>query len=377
VCPIDKTPLELSEWESSPTALSPNDVDRIRALSVDPNLFCKDIQTGLLVNRARKVFYPIERGIPRLLIYPTALTSEFRRRHAQRLDRELPGFDLPNEKPPPGEGDVLRSFSNEWTSYEWNPEAYWNLSYEDMCRSMRHLLDLDRKPIKGQLVLEVGIGIGGIADYVSRSETCELIGVDLGYAVDAAQKNFGGNPLLHIVQASVFALPFEDKTFDFVYSHGAIMHTYSTKTAFDRLATLPRIGGRLYVWVYSQYDEQRNTERRLLMTLEKLLRPVVWRLPESVQTMVLLPISCLYLVHQNLLVKRRQTNVIKYGWRESIHAARDRFTPRYAHRHTDDEVCGWFREANYVKLQCVSKREYPESIPLPFVTAAAVDGMRN
>ena len=130
------------------------------------------------------------------------------RLHAERLAREFPGFSLPNETAPPGEADVLRSFSSEWVGYDWNSHAYWNLSNEDLCRSMRFLLDLDRNPLNRKLVLEVGIGIGGIADYVARSEGCELIGVDLGYAVDAARKNFGQNPLLHIVQASVFALPF-------------------------------------------------------------------------------------------------------------------------------------------------------------------------
>ena len=86
----------------------------------------------------------------------------------------------------------------------------------------------------------MGIGIGGTADYISRSEECEIVGIDLGYAVDAAYRNFGQNPLFHIVQASVFSLPFRENTFDFVYSHGVIMATYSTKEAFDELARLPR-----------------------------------------------------------------------------------------------------------------------------------------
>ena len=108
------------------------------------------------------------------------------------------------------------------------------------------------------------------------------------------------------------------------------MHTYSTKAAFDRLAKLPKVGGRLYIWIYSHHDEERTFERRILMKMEKLIRPVAWRLPQTLQTAVLLPIVPLYLLHQNLLVKRRGSAFIKYGWRESIHAARDRFTPRYA-----------------------------------------------
>lgn len=377
VCPIDKSRLELVEWESTPVLLSSDEINSIKAMRLDPSSFSKNIVTGLLVNRVKKIFYPIYRGVPRLLVFPTRAGDEFVKAHSKRLADELRGFTLPQEPPAPGEKDVLRSFSNEWVSYDWSPDAYWNLSHEDMYRSMRFLLDLESRPLKQKLVLEAGIGIGGIADYVSRSEGCEMIGVDLSYAVDAAHKHFGYNPLLHIVQASVFALPFPENTFDFVYSQGVLMHTYSTKAAFGGLARLPRIGGRLYIWVYSQYDEQRTFERRILMKMEKLIRPVVWRLPESLQTAALLPITPLYLIHQNLLARRRGAIAIKYGWREAMHAARDRFTPRFAQRHTEEEICGWFREAGYSKLQCVSKREHPEFIPVSLIFAAAVDGTRG
>jgi len=377
VCPLDKTPLELMAWETAPVVLSEDDIKRIVEAGHDPSAFSGDVLTGILVNRARKIYYPIYRAIPRLLVFRTKLTREFAKIHAERLTRELPGFDLPNETSPPGEENVLRSFSREWLSYDWNLRAYWNLNAQDMFRTMRFLLDLDRRSVKKKLVLEVGIGIGGTADYVSRTEECEMVGVDLGYAVDAAYRNFGQNPLFHIVQASVFSPPFRERTFDFVYSHGVIMATYSTKAAFDELAKLPRIGGRLYIWVYSPYDEERTLKRRILMQMERFIRPTLSRLPETVQTIGLLPIVPLYLIHQNLYVKSHGSGYAAYSWREAMHAARDRFTPRYASRHTEEEVCGWFRTAGYSQLQCVSTREVPDFVPKEFVTATVVDGVRR
>jgi hypothetical protein len=59
-----------------------------------------------------------------------------------------------------------------------------------------------------------------------------------------------------------------------------------------------------------------------------------------------------------------------------MHAARDRFTPRFAHRHSECEVIKWFSEAKYSELQCVSERKRPDFVPLPLVTATAVDGVR-
>jgi hypothetical protein len=346
-------------------------------MGLDPSSFSLNIVSGVLVNRSRKIFYPIYHGIPRLLVFPTGLTRRFVKEHADRLAGEFPDFTLPHETPPLGEEDILRSFSNEWLSYDWNPKAYWNVSAEDMYKSMRFLLDLGGRPVKRKLLLEIGIGIGGIADYVARSEESELVGVDLSYAVDAAYKNFGRNPLLHIVQASAFSPPFQDNTFDFVYSQGVIMCTYSTKRAFDTLARLPKKGGRLYIWVYSHYDEERTLVRRILMMMERIIRPVVWPLPEGLQTVALAPLVPLYMAYQNIIRRYSDKSNVRYGWREAIHAARDRFTPRWVHRHSDEEVCGWFREAGYDELQCVSQRKAPDFVPLPLITATAVDGVRH
>src|SRR5262249_9776947 len=146
-----------------------------------------------------------------------------------------------------------------------------------------------------------GIGIGGAADAFSRSEECEVVGTDLGFAVDQASRYFGQNARLHLVQASVFAPLFRAGSFDVVYSHGVLHHTYSTRQAFDRLTDLPRAkGGKLYVWVYSHHQETVTIVRRTLMLIERLIRPILSRLPSRLQTASLLPLIPLYVLYQNL-----------------------------------------------------------------------------
>jgi SAM-dependent methyltransferase/uncharacterized protein YbaR (Trm112 family) len=377
VCPIDKTRLELMEWEIARNVLSPQETKRIERLELSPNLFEKEIVTGVLLNRARKIYYPIHCCIPRLLIFATGVASAFARKHDARIKRELHGYTTPNEPPMPGEETVLRTFSSEWVNYDWDEQHYWNLSADDMYKCMNFMLDLQRKPVKDQLVLEVGIGIGGIADYMAKREDCELMGVDLSYAVDAAYRHFGKNPFLHILQASAFAPPFLESTFDFVYTQGVIHHTFSTKCAFERICKLPKPKGRLYVWVYSPSNEKRSLARRMIMLMESVIRPLCWRLPERLQAVALLPIIPLYLVHQNLLLHRKKSTLVNYGWREALHAARDRFTPRYIHRHTEEEISGWFKDAGYTQVQVASKREVPKFVPISFVHNTAVDGIRG
>jgi SAM-dependent methyltransferase len=312
-----------------------------------------------------------------MLSFETGLAREFARRHGRRIARELPGFGLPGERAMPGEDTVLRTFSSEWVNYDWTGETFWNMKPEDHYNSLKFLLGIAKHPVRDKLVLEVGIGIGGMADHMARREECEIIGMDLSHSVDAAQRHFGNTPFLHIVQGSAFAAPVPENSFDLVYSHGVIHHTFSTRTAFDRICRLPKIGGRLYIWVYSPFNEQRTIGRRALMMLEDLIRPLCWRLPERLQTALLAPLLPLYIVHQNFWVRSAGAGDVKYGWREALHAARDRFTPRYVHRHGEEEVREWFLNAGYQNASSVTEGEFPKIFPVDFRWNTGVAGVRG
>jgi uncharacterized protein YbaR (Trm112 family)/SAM-dependent methyltransferase len=376
-CPLDHTPLELREWETARNSMDRSDCERIERIGAEVGEFEHEVLTGVLVNRSRKLLYPILASVPRMLTFSTAVARQFADAHAARLRDEFDGYSFASEPSMPGESDVLRTFSSEWVNYDWDAKSYWNLTPDAWFRAMRVVLELDRFPARDKLVAEIGIGIGGVADSMARVEGAEVIGVDLGYAVDAAYKHFGKNPFLHIVQASAFALPFADRSVDFAYSFGVIHHTFSTKRAFDSIARLPKQNGRLYVWVYSHYDEQRTLTRRGLMTLERLVRPVVWRLPERAQAVALTPLVPLYMVYQWMRSARHPDGAVRYGFREAMHAARDRFTPRYIHRHSEEELCEWFREAGYDGLRKGSDLDRPDFVPLAFTASTGVSGQRR
>src|SRR5437867_655447 len=167
-----------------------------------------DVVAGALTCGQCRVYYPIHNGIPRMLTHRTEVARVHARDLAPWIREQLKGFVLAEREPPPGEAAVLRNFSTEWTGYKWSGSSYWDATPETMLVVKRFELGLVKHPLQHRLVLEVGIGIGGTASALAQAEDCELVGVDLSYAVDQARHYFGTNPRLHIVQASLFALPF-------------------------------------------------------------------------------------------------------------------------------------------------------------------------
>jgi SAM-dependent methyltransferase/uncharacterized protein YbaR (Trm112 family) len=378
VCPVDRGALELVALEEARTPLEEADRKRALELGIDPVLLETEVSDGVLLNPRLKLAYAVLNGVPRMLVFANGATAEFRRKFAAELDARAPGYAFPELPSAEGERDVLRSFSAEWTNYDWKGDAYWNLTPDAWFRCMREVLDTASQPLTAKRVLEVGIGIGATANHLAQRDGCELVGVDLGFAVDAAHRHFGSNPFLHIVQASAFAPPFTEESFDFVYSFGVIHHTYSTKAAFDQVSRLPKHGGRLYIWVYSPYDEARSPVRRVLMTLENGTRPWIARLPDPMQTVALTPFVPLYMGYQALrkLTSKNGAQIL-YGPREAMHAARDRFAPRYIHRHSEDEVRAWFRSAGYGELVAGSERPHPDFVPEAFWACTGVEGRRR
>lgn len=222
-CPVDGGNLEMVVFDQQKRTLTKEQMDFIAKSGYTSADFETEIISGLLLNVRKKFFYPVFSGVPRILTFHHPLLDQFNRDFSAKTDAYTKdGYRYAESEPIPGEKNVLASFSNEWTEYGYNEEVYWGQSTTTYNESLFSTLNNEQQDLGNKLVLEVGIGSGGSANFMSKKFNCNLIGVDLGYSVDVASKNFGSNPFLHIVQASAFNLPFRESTFDFVYSHGVI-----------------------------------------------------------------------------------------------------------------------------------------------------------
>jgi hypothetical protein len=65
------------------------------------------------------------------------------------------------------------------------------------------------------------------------------------------------------------------------------------------------------------------------------------------------------------------------NFRRAVHAARDRFTPRFAHRHSLDEVMGWFEKAGFQQVEQVNWQIMPAADQEDFRRNVGVRGIRK
>ena len=143
---------------------------------------------------------------------------------------------------------------------------------------------------QGRRLLDAGVGAGRFADRASM-KGAEVFGVDLTIAVDAAFRNIGRRPNVHLFQADIFALPFRDGTFDLAYSIGVLHHTPDPEHAFARVAATVRPCGKLAVYMYARYGPSHKASDAIRTVTTRLPLKMMWAL-----STVAIPLYFLYRV---------------------------------------------------------------------------------
>jgi ubiquinone/menaquinone biosynthesis C-methylase UbiE/uncharacterized protein YbaR (Trm112 family) len=223
----------------------------------------------------------------------------------------------------------------------------------------------NREELKSKWVLDAGCGAGRFLDAASKSEA-EIVGVDISNAIDAAKENLKGRTNVHLVQASIYEMPFRDGLFDFAYCIGVVQHTPQPQRALSSIARVVKPGGSLAVTIYprkpwtklfSKYWLRPITKRmkkeRLLKVIEKLmpiafpLTNVLFRVPVLGKVfMFLVPIA--NYVHENQLSRDQ-----RYAW--AILDTFDMLSPYYDQPMTENEAVEPLR-AEGVSVQRTSQR---------------------
>ncbi len=104
---------------------------------------------------------------------------------------------------------------------------------------------------RGCKVLEIGVGAG--SDFCRWAASgANAVGVDLTErGVELTRANLQSRNLkAEVRQADAESLPFEDNSFDLVYSFGVLHHTPNTQKAIDEVWRVLRPGGSVRIMLY-------------------------------------------------------------------------------------------------------------------------------
>jgi len=165
--------------------------------------------------------------------------------------------------------DYARSFGLQWNRFrreQLDSENGAGLSRQRFFAET----GLHESGMKGLRLLEAGCGAGRFLE-IAAANDCDVVGVDISSAVDAAAETVRDRPNAHVVQASILALPFKAGVFDLCYSIGVMQHTPDPHRAIAALPRVVRAGGRVALTVY---------ERKpwTLLNAKYLVRPLTRRL---------------------------------------------------------------------------------------------------
>jgi ubiquinone/menaquinone biosynthesis C-methylase UbiE/uncharacterized protein YbaR (Trm112 family) len=139
--------------------------------------------------------------------------------------------------------------------YQWNLFSRTQLdSYNGTNQSANRFYSetgWTNESLKGKWILDAGCGAGRFLDVASQNE-CDVVGIDLSSAIDASRKNLEGRKNVHLVQASIYELPFKKGAFDGCYCIGVIQHTPDPKKTMAALPGFLKKGGEIVVTIYER-----------------------------------------------------------------------------------------------------------------------------
>lgn len=195
----------------------------------------QEVVSGMLKCKACKSIYPIRSSIPRFV----------------------------------AENNYAASFGFQWNRFKFEQiDANTNVNLSE--KRFYSETGWPSEWMNGKWILDIGCGAGRFLDIASRS-SCEVVGVDISNAIDAAAVTMQGRQNVHLIQANIYGLPFKPSVFDGCYSIGVIQHTPDPPKAIQSLPRILKVGGRIAVTIYERKPWTLLNAKYLIRPLTKMM----------------------------------------------------------------------------------------------------------
>ncbi|MEP6911185.1 MAG: methyltransferase domain-containing protein [bacterium] len=318
-------------------------------LESEPEADGGEIASGLLRCEYCERWFPIVRGIPRML--PDALQEHWAslRPHVPQPAPESLRPLMENLTSPGSiscDQQTRENFSYEWDYHELGGKT-WGMQLSDRVRwFFLEPLRIPAAELRGKVMLDAGCG-NGSQSVAYTALGLEVIAVDLSSGLEHGQAyrrlHRGAVPeRVHFVQADLQRPPLGPASVDIIHSAGVLHHTPDTLQTFRALRPLLRPGGTFYVWLY-KYEKWVTPVVNSIRALTTRIRPEGFA--RIAQVMAVPFIAFCKTV--NALGVRSYSKISR---REAALALMDIFGAPYAYYHSFDEVAGWYNASGFTEV---------------------------
>jgi SAM-dependent methyltransferase/uncharacterized protein YbaR (Trm112 family) len=316
-------------------------LDLIR-LSQD-SLGDEEVSEGLL-GCERKHWFPVVRGIPRMLRGAIGEHWDEIKHHVS--DPALIDLGRGADAKTSYDRRTRANFSREWDNHDLGGRT-WGMELEDRVRwFFLEPIRISCEELKGKVMLDAGCGNGSQSVAYTKLGL-EVIAVDLSSGIEHGQAFShlypGANPAnVHFVQADLQRPPLAPESVDLIHSAGVLHHTPDTLKTFRALRPVLRADGTFYVWLY-KYE-------RWVTPVVNSIRAVTTRIPSSafarIAQIMALPFIAFCRATSALGVRQYG----RLNRREAALALMDIFGAPYAHYHSIEEVTAWYRAEGFLDV---------------------------
>jgi len=168
---------------------------------------------------------------------------------------------------------TVQSFGDEW-------EKFSSFSETEIKNIGDEYFDIVDESIlnSNSTVLDMGCGSGRWSKYLAPNVKF-IEAIDPSDAIFSATKLLSNVNNIRITQASSDNIPFNDETFDFVFSLGVLHHIPETQTALIDTVKKVKKGGHVLIYLYYNLDN-RGVLYKALFKLSSVIRYIVAALPK-------------------------------------------------------------------------------------------------
>lgn len=324
------------------------------------------IISGILFNE--ESWYPIIRAVPRILINELKINllqsnHDFFEKFKEKLPQNI-SADWKKEIKKINNLDKFLKHQKktaESFAYEWN-NIYQENDFEK--NNFLHFLHpyIKERDLTEKIALDIGCGSGRFTKQAALCGAKISFGTDLGESVELAYKLTKNLENVCIVQADIYAMPFE-QTFDLAFSIGVLHHLPKPQEGFSRLPKILKTSGNILIWVYNR----RNNKRALYFY--EPLRAILKKLPKSLLfKLCYIPGGIVHLLNysthffnftgaKNLAKKMPFSYYANFPFNMKLNDAFDVLATPKSNYYLHEEIEKWFQDSNLKNIMAFEHTE--------------------